>query len=87
MTPIYFAQFYNAPGQEACGSNSILPLDGRLALASMVHKAIAHATKHQQWKRYAGFEIRFGTFQHSQVRTGYQSLEETNTNALATATA
>lgn len=56
----YYAQYFNGK-REACGSDSILPLDGRLSIGNLASRARQHAERLRSvGRRFTSFEVRKG---------------------------
>lgn len=77
MKSFYFAQFYNTKLDgsigEALGSDSVLPLDGRLSLFNMENAVYNHIDRLKALnKGFTGFSIHCGTFSRSRTVQAYK---------------
>lgn len=64
-----YAQFFQIDGSgavaEGCGTDSIMPLDGRLNVSSMRREALAQIDRLKNVRKYCGYQIRRGNIVHS----------------------
>ncbi len=73
-----FVQFFNG-AQEALGSDSVFPLDGRYSLPRCIEEARCQAWRLRQVQRYTHFQIRGGTYSRSHAVTEVLPIERKET--------
>lgn len=57
----FYSRLLNGEIDEATGSDSVMPLDGRLSLVNMELQGYEQAHRLRKVQRYVGFKVMYGT--------------------------